>query len=363
MSLFRRDRETRQEPDPEYLANCLEASRERSRLHLAAIKALCYFLKEFSYDIKEIGADDFKADIDSLATLMESEEITRRHERQFEELKEPIQHYIGEEKRYFDEREKELKNIIDLIRNGLTEMIGESQEFNAQVYERNTRMEQITLLDDIRKIKQELKSEVDQLRRIVQDKQEKDANRVESLSKEVTLLKTDLEKARDASLSDALTSAANRLAFDTTLKQLVEKFEVTGSSFSLLMCDMDNFKSINDTHGHKVGDRVLIAFVQECRNMFRQGDLIARYGGEEFAILLPGMSHRHSLKRAKELCRLVASRQYLIDPDHPMERLTFTVSIGVAEARRNETPDALVARADKSLYEAKHSGKNRAVGE
>lgn len=130
-----------------------------------------------------------------------------------------------------------------------------------------------------------------------------------------------------------------------------------------MMCDLDNFKQVNDTYGHIVGDSVLKCFVQECKTMFRSDDLIARYGGEEFAILLSGIGLGGALSRAQSFCRLLSHKQFLVDPQLPDKRISFTVSIGVSELRSEDTPEAFIDRADKALYLAKRTGKNRAVGE
>ena len=139
--------------------------------------------------------------------------------------------------------------------------------------------------------------------------------------------------------------------------------EIIWNPTSLMMCDLDNFKQINDTHGHIVGDRVLKCFIQECKTMFRNDDFISRYGGEEFAIILPGLSLKKAFKRADSFCRILSGKLYLIDSSRPDERIGFTVSIGVSELRKKDTVEEFIDRADQALYKAKRTGKNRAVSE
>ncbi len=347
----------------EQLPALLEVHREKSEFYLQAIRAFLFFLKEFSFDLMEIDAVGFKSLLDTLSKSFATEDSTQKIRRVFEGSKESILSYIGREKVYFQDRETELRNIIELLGKSMTELAGENEVFNTQVYERNLRMEKLTFLDDIRKIKETLKSEVDQMKRVVQEKQARDAQHLEMLSREVKLLRSDLEKAKDASQTDGLTGAYNRLAFDSYIRKLVERNSVSWDPFSILMCDIDNFKKINDTYGHPVGDRVLIALIQKCKVMFRRDDFVARYGGEEFVVVLPRAPLRQAMKKARALCKAVAEGRYIFDNARPDAKLTFSVSIGASFLRRNDTAETLINRADKALYQAKHSGKNRAISE
>ena len=361
MGLFKRKPKT--EMTIEVLQQVLEECRGRvaSLVHVA--RSLLFFLKEFSLDIVEIDAEGYKKTIDAIAANLREDASEKDILRSLEENKLSIVSYIDREKAYLLEKEKELKNIIELLRSALTDFMGETQTFNSKIYEQNVRMEAITQLDDLRKIKESLRAEVSQMKRIIQEKQQKDSKRIETLSKEVVSLKSNLEEVQAAASSDALTGAYNRMAFDTKIQWCVERNAVIREPLSLLMCDIDDFKKINDTYGHITGDRVLKGFVLECKGFFRSDDFIARYGGEEFAILLPGMPLKKAIKRAKELCVALAAKQYLIDANRPDQKLQFTVSIGVSELRKDDTVDSFIGRADQALYRAKHSGKNQAVSE
>jgi diguanylate cyclase (GGDEF)-like protein len=143
----------------------------------------------------------------------------------------------------------------------------------------------------------------------------------------------------------------------------VDRNTVSPVPFSLLMLDIDNFKRINDTYGHPVGDRVILAVVQQCKGLIRKDDFLARYGGEEFAIILPAASLRHGSKKARAICKAIAVMRYPLDSQAPHTILSFTVSIGVSTCRPGDTVASIVERADKALYEAKRLGKNRVVSE
>jgi diguanylate cyclase (GGDEF)-like protein/PAS domain S-box-containing protein len=152
---------------------------------------------------------------------------------------------------------------------------------------------------------------------------------------------------------DRLTGLYNRLRFDELLAQ-----ELTGvareDSLSLLMLDIDHFKSVNDTYGHEVGDQALQAVARVLRGGIRRGDSVARWGGEEFTVLLPGADAQGAAHLAEELRAAVAATPI---PDVA----GVHVSIGVAELRPGEQEKDLVRRADGALYAAKQAGRNRVV--
>jgi diguanylate cyclase len=124
------------------------------------------------------------------------------------------------------------------------------------------------------------------------------------------------------------------------------------------MMDIDNFKYINDIHGHQTGDRVIMAIVNKCRQSIRSEDFFARYGGEEFIIILPGASLRNAVKKANHICKSVASTRYRLDDDQGGQTLHVTISIGVSCLQKADTATSVIQRADKALYAGKHAGKN-----
>jgi diguanylate cyclase (GGDEF)-like protein len=121
---------------------------------------------------------------------------------------------------------------------------------------------------------------------------------------------------------------------------------------ALLLLDVDHFKAINDTHGHQMGDRVLVDLVERIASLLRRPDQLARFGGEEFVLLLPETSQDEAVTVAERILAHVA--------DHRDALPLITVSIGVATNRPDEDQiDTLLARADKALYKAKDEGRNR----
>jgi diguanylate cyclase (GGDEF)-like protein len=153
--------------------------------------------------------------------------------------------------------------------------------------------------------------------------------------------------------SDQLTGLANRRVFDEQLQVLVERAARDRKSMSLVLFDLDHFKGVNDTRGHQVGDAVLRQAGAAIKGAIRSEDVAARYGGEELAVLLPGCSGPDALVMAQRLRAAIAEGVTVC---------RVTASAGVATFPGNATDGhALVARADRALYEAKRSGRDQAV--
>jgi two-component system cell cycle response regulator len=155
---------------------------------------------------------------------------------------------------------------------------------------------------------------------------------------------------------DPLTDAYNRRFGLGRLHEEFSRAVRAEAPLGILMLDLDHFKAINDTYGHLVGDRVLRAVAGACRRVIREGDVLIRYGGEEFLVLLPGAGHE-DVTRAGERIRRAVSETTVEDG---ASTIAVTVSVGAATyADAIETAEALVAVADRALYEAKDGGRNR----
>jgi diguanylate cyclase (GGDEF)-like protein len=168
------------------------------------------------------------------------------------------------------------------------------------------------------------------------------------------------EEIRRLTYVDSLTPAYNHRFFQDALSKEVHRHARTGRELALAMVDIDDFKRINDTYGHPVGDEILKGLVEEMMADTRQSDVVARYGGEEFAVIFPE-STAEAAREAAERHRMALERRVFTLPQHS-QTVQITASIGVAlYPRDGMTPAELIARADAALYLAKKSGKNRVV--
>jgi diguanylate cyclase (GGDEF)-like protein len=159
----------------------------------------------------------------------------------------------------------------------------------------------------------------------------------------------------EASRRDALTGLPNRRAFDEDLAREAARAERTGAAVAVVVLDVDRFKAVNDAHGHAAGDAVLRAVAARAAAAIRGGDLLARVGGEEFGILLPGAD----LARAADAAERIRAALAAAPVEAAGRALAVTASFGCAALAPGEPPEALVARADARLYEAKRDGRNR----
>jgi len=173
-----------------------------------------------------------------------------------------------------------------------------------------------------------------------------------SVVQEQRRLSRETERLDRVSLQDALTGVANRRAFDGWLTGQIEQTS-TGTSFALVIVDIDHFKVVNDRYGHPTGDAVLRWLGGHLRAATRQGDLVARYGGEEFVAILPGADVLGATRWAERL------RHAVRDELAPGVDTSVTISAGVAVWGQGDDGGAVVARADRALYAAKHGGRDR----
>jgi diguanylate cyclase len=181
-------------------------------------------------------------------------------------------------------------------------------------------------------------------------------------SEQVGELRAQLDNVRRESLTDPLTGIANRKAFDTELQAAIADAAASGEPLALFMCDIDRFKSFNDTWGHQTGDHVL-RLVAGCISENTKGrDTAARYGGEEFAVIVRRAHLGDAMKLAEQIRGSVQSKK-LVKKSTGDVLGSVTISIGVAELSGDENPAMLIQRADMCLYRAKHAGRNCVIGE
>ena len=163
------------------------------------------------------------------------------------------------------------------------------------------------------------------------------------------------QKLRLQSETDELTGLYNRRYFDQAIASELSRARRYQEAISLFIFDVDHFKAINDTHGHKVGDAVLCEIASLTASNTRESDIVTRWGGEEFLVLMPHTSLDMAEKVANTFCNFIEKYQFEHD-------ISMTISIGVAEWKiETESVDSLISRADEALYKAKHAGRNCVV--
>jgi len=175
-------------------------------------------------------------------------------------------------------------------------------------------------------------------------------------------LRSSLSESVEFAVTDALTGLNNRRYLDTHLATLVERSNRRGRPLSVLITDIDHFKAFNDTHGHEGGDDVLREFARRVRGAVRGADLACRFGGEEFVVVMPDTPAEIAAHVAERLRDAVAGAPFRVSASGALVQVTTSVGIATLE-KDGEGADTLLRRADKALYQAKHDGRNRVVGQ
>lgn len=182
-------------------------------------------------------------------------------------------------------------------------------------------------------------------------------DRLDGMTKELAENQQSLDEQKRKATTDSLTGLPNREAYQQRINEELARFQRYGSPLSLVICDIDYFKRINDSYGHLAGDKVLQLIARSLRKNIRDVDFIARFGGEEFVILMPETTVQEALVAANKLREFIAETPF----NFRKERVFITMSIGIAEFQENETPNNAFERADLALYKAKSSGRNQCI--
>lgn len=180
---------------------------------------------------------------------------------------------------------------------------------------------------------------------------------VQGAEERIHELESKLEQMSELVREDQLTGSLNRRGLDDVLDRELARSERRATALCIAMLDLDDFKRLNDTHGHLAGDQVLIHLVRVIKDTLRTMDVIARFGGEEFMIVLPDTDIEEAVQTVTRLQRELTKRIFMYNN----ERILITFSAGVALRKPRELQEELVKRADEALYKAKRAGKNRVV--
>jgi diguanylate cyclase len=247
---------------------------------------------------------------------------------------------------------------IDDIMTLINEALGSSQSYSRDLDSATLKLGSV---DD----RESLKQVVESLVKSTRDMQETNKALEERLvisKQEISNLQHSLEAIRAESLTDPLTALGNRKYFDRALGEAVRCARERNEPLSMLLFDIDYFKSFNDNYGHLTGDQVLRLVAMTLKQNIKGQDITARYGGEEFAVVLPNTALRQALTVADNIRRAVMSKE--LKKKSTGEILgRVTISAGVAVLSSRDDADSLIERADSCLYAAKRNGRNRVICE
>ena len=181
--------------------------------------------------------------------------------------------------------------------------------------------------------------------------------KIRDMESETAELQIRLDAAQRRATSDPLTSLPNRFAFEERLTNEIARSHRYGTALTMAIWDVDFFKSINDTYGHKSGDKALIVIAKLLSQHCRESDFVARFGGEEFVMLLPETSAKSALKLADKLRKIIERSSFNANGD----RVSITLSCGLTQYVKGDSNESIFVRADMALYQAKQNGRNQCI--
>lgn len=264
----------------------------------------------------------------------------------------------------------QIADIESLENESFTNSTSHNAEMEKQIKLIQTGVSEANTIEDIKKTIdtriEVLQSNMDQFISVEQNRKKKSDNhhkelveRLSSLENETETLRECIEVERSKAYNDALTGVPNRMAFDERINEEYKRWQRYKNNLTLCLVDIDKFKSVNDTYGHKAGDIVLRTIAKKCASKVRKSDYFCRYGGEEFALILPETDLTAAVIVAETLRESIEQCSF----QYGEENVTITISCGLAQVKGKDSLDSLFKRADKALYQAKETGRNRCVSE
>jgi diguanylate cyclase len=250
------------------------------------------------------------------------------------------------------ERQAMLRTMVGLL-NSADQLNTDVAAHNSEIQENARHVKDLRVTGEMAAVRQTLLGHMTFLLKCNQDLQQDllcTRYRLEEQAQEI-------DHARREARTDELTGANNRKAFNEKLHLLLDEQRRRGTTFVLMLIDLDQFKRINDAHGHPVGDRVLKTVGGWLKQGVREGDFVGRFGGDEFAVLLPKTELPAGRDLAESLRTSTAERASTVAARR--EQIAVSLSIGVVMSRNDDTAESILQRADEAMYRAKRNGRNQ----
>ncbi len=289
--------------------------------------------------------------------------------------------YISVQKAELEDLMKQTMDCLEITEVQMTTGLSTQQEQykSDRIFESTLTSDITTICTDIdkpgnlAKIKVAIKDKIDRINKVINSKKQDDSIRlkktedtIEEMSKRMSEIKREADEIRRKSeeiqyevYQDSLTGLQNRRAYDQKIEEVladVTRYNVTAS---LVLCDIDFFKKINDNNGHKVGDLALKKLASLLKERLRINDFTFRYGGEEFAVILPHTDLDGAQKVGESLRAFIDESIF----SYRNQEIPLTISVGISLFRKGDTTSTVFERADSALYMAKRSGRNKVLTE
>jgi diguanylate cyclase (GGDEF)-like protein len=295
--------------------------------------------------------DDLKQRLRDLSTQLSIDmrpEVLAAIDREIEER---LQEWGQRAARYYRERAAEVKDLLLTMAKTAEAVGARDQRYAAQIGLVTAQLRQIATLDDVAEIRASVEKGAAAIKNSIERMTAEGHAAVAELREQVKIYRVKLEDATEQASRDSLTGVRNR----ASVERLAAERMAVGAQFCVAMLDLDDFKQVNDTHGHVVGDQLLKMFATELRSSCRSTDVVGRWGGDEFILLLDcGLVDARA--RVERLRKWVCG-SYTVRCQDRLLKLRLEASIGLAAHRENESLQDLVARADAAMYEFKSGAR------
>lgn len=260
-------------------------------------------------------------------------------------------------KRSLGDARSTLKQMVSSLISNIEEFSDETGEYHAKIEHYSKQISEADDLNSLSHLLIEIMHDTRQMQKSAQNYRDGFLSaraEVEGAQEKIVQLETELQQMSEKVHEDHLTGVLNRRGLDLAFEREVHRAQRLQWSICYALLDIDNFKKVNDTHGHKVGDEAIVYLINAVKNVTRNDDIVARYGGEEFVILLPNTDLVEAIDILSRIRRDMTKKFFL----HENNRILITFSAGVAEYRQGEKQEQIFKRADEALYRAKKNGKN-----
>lgn len=340
------------------LTSQLELAGEDERAIRAALIGLIRLIVD---NISELVADDawLSGQINLLSVAFQGNLDIRILDEVERRLRDVIDKQ-GHLKRQLDEAQIRLKRMLSGFVDQLAELSDSTDHYHSSLEQVATEIAAASSLDELANVIEGVLADT----RNVRETTRRSSNQltalraeVDSANRQIARLQQELDETSELVRHDALTGTLNRKGLDEALEREIARARRKGQPMCLAMLDIDNFKHLNDTFGHKTGDDALRHLSEVIRTFTRPQDMVGRYGGEEFLVLLPDTEIDAAVQATVRLQRELTKRFFLAEN----QRILITFSAGVARIDADEDPYSAIDRADKAMYAAKRAGKNRVL--
>jgi diguanylate cyclase len=285
---------------------------------------------------------------------------TRKGRREWEGVRRFVRDYCQASSKRVVDVTTDLRQVIWVFIRNISQAFSQDEQTDERLLAQMERLAKLVEANATAELKREVLDAVGTLKLILEERSQRQHKQMQVLGAQVRSLGDELESARREGETDPLTRISNRKAFDDYLARSVEMFKAFGHPMSMLVVDVDHFKTVNDSNGHVTGDEVLRHVANAVVKVFlRKNDFVSRIGGDEFAVIL----RETSVEDAHTLAERVLGRiRALLVPTPTEETIAVTVSIGLAQIEIGDDEKTWLDRADRCLYSAKEAGRDRVAG-